>query len=585
MCPQEAHCSKSEAKTAISSPNDALIQPEGNVLSTLRADGRRRWLYPRLSKGIHWHRRLWMAWGLILFFTILPWLKINGLPPVQIDLLKAELTLMGSIFRPTDTLMLALFILTLGLTIFFVTALFGRVWCGWACPQTVYLEYVFRPIERLFTGRVGRGGKPKSDLPAWRKPVMYLVFALICVHLANTFLAYFVGIDNLNRWIWTSSPATHPGAFLVVLVVAGWMFFDLAYWREQMCLVGCPYGRFQSVMLDQHSLIVGYDERRGEPRGRTPRGKRKKRKAADASAPTASSGVNEIAPEPKSPSAKSKCGGGCESCRSKRQAPESQVVAMMTSSGDVNVLTLGDRDLVGQSLDAMVGKTDRDANARGDCIDCTMCVQVCPTGIDIRDGLQMECINCTQCIDACNDVMDRIGKPRGLIRYSAQAALAGEPHRLLRPRVVIYPLLILILSTILMGTVAFRPTSDVTLLRNPGRVFSTTAEGMIDNTWQLKIVNRTQETRQYTVSIAEPEWVSVEMTHDGIELEPGAVYTEPIHVLAHPSAFRAGRLPATVRVTDDRGDAFDRLCQLRGPSSSTSDPNTVSTPSNIEVQP
>ena len=226
-----------------------------------------------------------------------------------------------------------------------MTALAGRMWCGWMCPQTVYMEFVFRPIERFFDGPPGAGHRPgpKADDAAdgwpstrsiWRSPL----------YLAHTFLAYFVGVEELARWV-RRSPLEHPISFLVMVVVTGLMMFDFSYFREQTCLVACPYGRLQSVMLDRDSLIVSYDPCRGEPR-------RKLRDRHD--------------------------GGGAPS-------------------------------------------------GAGDCIDCGLCTDTCPTGIDIRDGLQMECVACTQCIDACDAVMTRIGKPKGLIRLSSQAAIAGTP--------------------------------------------------------------------------------------------------------------------------------------------------------------
>ena len=323
-----------------------ILKAEGRVLSTLESDGSRRWLTPRLAKGRFLARRQVVAYALIAIYAILPFLTINGRPAVQLDLWNARFALFGFEFRPTDLELLAVFGLMTFLSIFLATALFGRVWCGWACPQTVYMEHVFRPLERLFTGTAGRGGKPTKAVAGWRTPLMYLVFLLICWHLANTFLAYFVGVEALNRWIWSEPPWRHPGAFALVLFVTALMMFDFCYWREQLCIIGCPYGRFQSVLLDRSSLVVGYDTVRGEQRGR--------------------------------------------------------------------------------------GK-EREAKGLGDCVDCSMCVHVCPTGIDIRDGLQLECVNCTQCIDACDAVMDKIGRPRGLIRYSSQAAFEGGASKLVRP--------------------------------------------------------------------------------------------------------------------------------------------------------
>ena len=284
-----------------------VLNPEERVLSTLDHDGRRRWIYPRLAQGVFWHWRRVVAYALIAVYALLPFVTIGGKPAILLDLANREFTFFGFTFLPTDTVLLAIFVVTVFLFIFFLTAIAGRVWCGWACPQTVYMEFVFRPLERLFTGTVGRGAKPKKDVPPWRIVAMYATYFVICLHLANMFLAYFVGVDKLHHWIWTSTPFQHPAPFAVVAVITGLMMFDFCYWREQLCIIGCPYGRFQSVMLDRSSAIIGYDEQRGEPRGK--------------------------------------------------------------------------------------GR-DREAKGLGSCVDCHLCVDVCPTGIDIREGLQLECIGC-----------------------------------------------------------------------------------------------------------------------------------------------------------------------------------------------
>ncbi|MEL6715728.1 MAG: cytochrome c oxidase accessory protein CcoG, partial [Planctomycetota bacterium] len=402
--------------------NDSpILKPEEHVLSTLEADGSRRWLTPKLAKGRLWHRRRVVAYVLLAIYSGLPWLQIAGEPAILIDLPGRELTLFGLSFLATDTVFLALALLTGFLAVFFLTALLGRVWCGWACPQTVYMEFVIRPIERLFLGTAGKGGRPRKEVAGWRRAAMYAAFFAISVHLAQTFMAYFVGAQNVRDWIW-GSPAAHPAEFAIVAALTALMMIDFAYWREQLCIIGCPYGRLQSVLLDRDSKIVAYDAQRGEPR----------------------------APLRKSD------GGGFEN--------------------------------------------------RGSCVDCSMCVQVCPTGIDIRDGLQLECVNCAQCIDACDEIMDRTGQPRGLVRYSSEAALDGQGQRFLRPRVVVYGSLISGLSLLLLTLVAQKPSADVTVLRTFGRPFVFVEEtGQVQNTMRLKVTNRTDARRTYFVAVESPE--------------------------------------------------------------------------------
>ncbi len=461
-------------------PELPLLEPEGRVLSTLESDGRRRWLFPKLARGRFWWRRRIVAYVLIAVYALLPFITIGGRPAIQLDLWNGRFSFFGLVFLPTELKLLALFGLIVILSVFFATAIFGRVWCGWGCPQTVYLEYVFRPIEQLFTGTAGKGGAVRSPVAGWRKPAMYAIYLIICWHLANTFLAYFVGVEQLNRWIWTSPPWKHPGAFALVLFVTGLMMFDFCYWREQLCIIGCPYGRFQSVMLDRSSLIVGYDQRRGEPRGR---------------------GRN------------------------------------------------------------------REANSLGDCVDCGMCVDVCPTGIDIRDGLQMECVNCTQCIDACDAVMDRIKRPRGLIRYSSQSGLDEKPTALVRPRVIAYAGVISAVSLLLVALLAGRAPFDVTLLRGLGRPYSVDTSGQVENLVRVKLTNRTDQRQSYTFEPVSPAELRLEGQLT-VSLDPQSTLTEPLHMMAPRESFVANRgvMSAVVKIVDQEGYAIDKSYQLFGPS-------------------
>ncbi|RME73344.1 MAG: cytochrome c oxidase accessory protein CcoG, partial [Planctomycetota bacterium] len=382
-------------------------------LSTLGREGAHRHLTPRLSKGRFWRRRRVVAWILIAIFTIVPYLRVHGRPLLLLDIVHRRFTIFGHVFLPTDTFLLALLLIGLVLTVFWVTALVGRIWCGWACPQTVYLEFVYRPLERLFSGTAGRGGRPRRPLTGWRQFGMYASYLLVSMFLAHTFLAYFVGVDNLLHWV-RRSPLEHPLSFLVMAATTGAMMFDFVYFREQLCVILCPYGRLQSTLLDKGSLVIGYDALRGEPRGKL-----------------------------------------------RRERTEGGAKLLPTLSH------------------------------QGDCIDCRKCVTTCPTGIDIRDGLQLECIGCAQCIDACDAVMDKIGKPRGLVRYDFQARFEGEPVRLLRPRVVIYPILIAIIAALFFSTLRSKEYADIFVQRNLGTPFAVLPDGEVANSVQIKITNRT----------------------------------------------------------------------------------------------
>ncbi len=462
----------SDAPTTLDPP-----APPERVLSTLNKDGSRRWLRPWSSIGIFLTGRRVVAYGLMLVFTGLPYLEINGKPPLLFDIPKREFTFFGTTFLPTDTLLLAFLLLSIFITIFLLTALFGRVWCGWGCPQTVYMEFLYRPIERLFEGRAYKSGGRVPVHPL-RLVAKYVFFFLLSLYLAHTFLAYFVGVDELARWV-RRSPFEHPTAFVIMAFTTILMMLDFCYFREQLCILMCPYGRLQSVLLDRQSLIVGYDSGRGEPRGKI-----------------------------------------------KKKAPEA-------------------------------------SRARGDCIDCKLCVVTCPTGIDIRDGLQMECIGCAQCVDACDRVMTRIGRAKGLIRYSSQESMETGVRKFFRPRVVIYPVLLFIVVGLFATALANRSPADVRFLRNRNETYRLLDTGAVSNVVEIKITNRTEQTRTYAVDI--PEASGVSSSDLPMTVEPGAFGAATLHLNLPRDRFARGRAGIVVVVADDRGVESEHEHHVLGP--------------------
>lgn len=437
--------------------------PDEDVLATMRADGSRRWLRPKPAGGHFWKKRAVVAWVLMALFTITPWLRWNGQPLFLFDITARRFTFFGTTFHADETLPLALLVLSIFLTIFLLSALLGRVWCGWACPQTVYMEFLYRPIERLVEGKHYQN-PARHPLPKWRVVLKYAIFLVLSLHLANTFLSWFVGTDRMVEWT-RQSPFENPGPFMVVAVTTGLMMFDFAFWREQMCTLACPYARFQSVLLDRSSLVVGYDEKRGEPRGNA-------------------------------------------------------------------------RKLASQGVEA------------GDCVDCHRCVTTCPTGIDIRKGLQLECIACTQCIDACDEVMDKVGKPRGLIRYGSQDQLEGHSTQFWRPRVIIYPLLLIGILSLLVYTVATRGEAQLDFLRARGQIpYRTLEDGSISNLVHINITNRTNEPATY----------DVRLKGEGELLKPQFPLTVPaqtaqdvnIHVIVPAEGFEQGRREIQMELFSD----------------------------------
>ncbi|MBI2795371.1 MAG: cytochrome c oxidase accessory protein CcoG [Gemmatimonadetes bacterium] len=455
----------------------------GRVLPTLNEDGSRNWLRPKPAAGRWWRRRRTVAYALMVLFLALPHLTVNGMPAVLLDLPRREFTILGTIFLPTDTLLLMLLLASCLIAIIVFSALFGRVWCGWACPQTVYMEWVFRPLERWIEG--GRSGSLGIDRRhAYvhpRRLVKYAVYAAISLVLAHTFLAYFVGVAAIEQWV-RLSPYEHPVPFVVMAVTTGLVFHDFTFFREQTCVIACPYGRMQSALLDRQSLVVAYDRARGEPRAHA------------------------------------------ESAR-----------------------------------------THRPANA-GDCIACNACVTTCPTGIDIRNGLQMECIHCTQCMDACDQIMARVGKPPGLIRYSSQAILAGEPRHLLRLRVVLYPLAFAIAFGGFLYALSTRSHADVTLLRGTAAPFTVEPDGRVANQVRVKIANRSRRERSYAITVVGAEGGQVIAPESPLTVKAGEQRTTSVFVLLPRTAFINGRRDVQVSISDGDDFAGTFAFNLLGPA-------------------
>ena len=431
-----------------------------------------------------------VAWALILLFVGLPLIKINGNPAILLHLATREFHFFGTTFYPTDTFLLLLILVGGVLSIILLTALLGRVWCGWGCPQTVYLEYVFRPIERWIEGpehvRKRRNEGPWTADKIWRKSARFGIYLLISLGLAHVFLAYFVGWDDLSGWL-LRSPFEHTGSFFTMAMTTGLILFDFGYFREQMCTITCPYARMQSVLLDPDSLIVSYDPSRGEPRAR--RGKKK---------------------------------------------------LALEAAGETPAL--------------------------GDCIDCAACVRTCPTGIDIRDGLQMECIACTQCIDACDAIMDNIDRPRGLIRYTSEKAIAGEPAHRVRPRTVVYLTILAAIMVALVTLLATRNSFDINVGRVTGAPFVELPDDRIANRLRLRVRNQTGETVAYTVSVTDPVGAEVQFVGvSPISLEPGEMKRTEVFVIVPPEHLLGGRRETTLEF--DFGDGVTETTEytLLGP--------------------
>jgi cytochrome c oxidase accessory protein FixG len=411
--------------------------PTRDSVTTIAADGSRPFLYPADVRGRFATARSLSAWGLIGLYLLLPWIPIGGHPAVFLDVAGRRFHFLGFTLSTQDTWLLFFGVSGLGFTLFFITALFGRLWCGWACPQTVFLDHVYRRIERWIEGdapaRRARQAAPMSADKFFRRAAKHALYALAALLITHLFLAYFVSLPELWAYM-HEAPGEHWTAFLFVFVAAGLLYFNFAWFREQLCIVICPYGRLQSALSDDHTLVIGYDTTRGEPRGRLVR----------------QPGVRGL-----------EAGGSVQITDTAPLLPA--------------------------------------ASATGDCIDCSRCVQVCPTGIDIRHGLQMECIGCAACIDACDEVMEKVKRPAGLIRYDSLAGLGGGATRWLRPRTILYGVLLLFGAAAAAFAFSTVRPANFSVYRMSGAAYFVGPE-VVRNQFMVRLVNKRSAPAGFTVT-------------------------------------------------------------------------------------
>jgi cytochrome c oxidase accessory protein FixG len=388
--------------------------------SSLRSDGSRNYVHPADVHGRFTRLRYIIFAVLIAVYVLLPFVKVGGHPAVFMDIVNRRFYLFGGVFNAQDFWLMFFLLSGVGLTLLIVTAVKGRLWCGYACPQTVFLEGVFRRVERWIEGprakRLRRNAAGASFDKLWRKTLKHVIYIALALFLSHVFISYFVSLPSLVDMV-QRSPAEHPTAFTWVVVMSAILWFNFAWFREQLCLIICPYGRLQSAMTDRDTMVIGYDYNRGEPRG----------KASDPS--------------------------------------------------------------------------------NGDCVDCKRCVVVCPTGIDIRNGLQMECVGCAACVDACDEIMTKVDRDQGLIRYDSLNGLEGKPKHVARPRLFFYGG---IATLWLIGAAfAFAQSTqfEANVLRHQGAPFAV-VEGQVRNAVRVHLVNKTSDKQTFVV---EPE------TETGIE--------------------------------------------------------------------
>ncbi|GAB1857116.1 cytochrome c oxidase accessory protein CcoG [Flavobacteriaceae bacterium MHTCC 0001] len=391
--------------------------PENEIfrdsIATVTEEGKRAWVYPKKPKGKFYNYRKYISYFLLAFLLLSPFIKINGNQFLLFNVVERRFNIFGFPFWPQD---FHLFVISMLIGVVFITLFtvaFGRIFCGWICPQTIFMEMVFRRIEYWIEG--DRNKQRKLDRQKWdaekirKKGLKFFIFAVISFLIANVFLAYLIGSDNLLRYI-LEGPFNHLSTLISLLIFTAVFYFVFTWFREQVCIIACPYGRLQGVLLDTKSIVVAYDHKRGEGKN----GRKKFRK-----------------------------------------------------------------------------KEDRAALGHGDCIDCLQCVHVCPTGIDIRNGTQLECVNCTACIDECDHIMESINLPKGLIRYASEENIEKKAAFRLTARLKGYTAVLTILIGVLAGMLFLRNDVEANILRLPGQLYEHKDGNIISNVFTYKLINKT----------------------------------------------------------------------------------------------
>ncbi len=390
-------------------------------IATISKEGKRAWIFAQKPKGKLYDLRTYTSWIYLAVFFILPFIKIHDEPLFMINVLERKFILFSMVFWPQDFFIFMLGMLTFLMFIIVFTVIYGRVFCGWACPQTIFMEMVFRKIEYLIEGNAAQQKILSKERWTRRKIIKrtlkYVAFFVLSFLIANTFLAYLISIDEVKDF-WTQPVSSHIGKLISLFIFTSVFFFVYAFFREQVCLVVCPYGRLQGVILDKNSIVVAYDYVRGETRHKFKK--------------------NEV-------------------------------------------------------------------RTGGDCVDCHQCVKVCPTGIDIRHGTQLECVNCTACIDACDNMMTSVGLPTGLIRYASENNIANKEKLHFTLRIKMYTAILVALISVLVFLLASRTDFDATILRSPGQTYQEQADGSLSNVYNITLTNKTHKDIPVTLKLEDAD--------------------------------------------------------------------------------
>lgn len=458
-------------------------------IATINKQGKRAWLFPKKPKGYFYDKRKMLSYALLVFLLAAPFIKINGNQFLMFNVLERRFNIFSFPFWPQDfhLFVISMIVGIVGLALF--TVAFGRIFCGWLCPQTIFMEMVFRRIEYWIDG--DRGAQMRLDKQAWnaekwrKRLTKWFLFFVISFVIANVFTAYLVSSDQLIRMI-TEGPIQHSGTFVALLIFTAVFYFIFAWFREQVCIIACPYGRLQGVLLDNKSIVVAYDYVRGEK----------------------------------------------EAGRAKFDKRE-----------------------------------DRSTTGKGDCIDCKQCVHVCPTGIDIRNGTQLECVNCTACIDECDTIMESVGLPKGLIRYTSEEEIAKKKPFEFTLRMKGYAAVLIILIGVLIGMLFLRTEVEATVLRLPGQLFEHKGD-MISNVYTYKILNKTNvDYNEVTFQLVAPEGKIILVGKNKIQVPAQKLAKGTLFVEIHPKFLEGDKTKIWLEVWNGDQKIENTTSYFMGPRS------------------
>ena len=436
-------------------------------VSTIDEQGKRVWIYPKKPKGPLTTARGIVSLILLGFLFAAPFIKINGHPFLLFDLIHRKFILFGLVFWPQDFFLFVLATISLVVFIILFTVILGRLWCGWACPQTIFMEMVFRKIEYWIEGdsrkQIILANQSWNGAKIVKKTLKHIIFYAISFLIGNIFLAYIIGVDQLFNII-TDPPSEHLFGLFAMIVFSSLFYWVFAFFREQVCTMVCPYGRLQGVLLDPNSIVVAYDFKRGEPKGKLVK--------------------NQV------------------------------------------------RDKL------------------GDCVDCRQCVDVCPTGIDIRNGTQLECINCTACIDACNTVMKKLNWPKGLIKYASYNGILHGRKLKFSPRIAGYTAILFLLLAITTIFMFNRSPVETTILRTPGLMYEQTEDGYIANLYNLKVLNKTYQDKSIQLKLKSPQG-NIRMIGGDLVAPQNGLSESAFFVEISPENIKFARTPILIEIYSD----------------------------------